>query len=372
MTIFEYIDKYGVYTFDEVAFNEVDNAILASISYLDLDGYVSNNRFHKRSIRNVSGMFFKDLDGKVEGITAYKGSVKIFRLLGNTRRYGDLYLYNYFYLGDEKQQFSAIMIDINKSLVYVSYEGTDHLVIGWKEDFMMSYMFPVPSQRRAIDYLNKHSLFNNKRIILGGHSKGGNLALVAGMYANFWVKDRIIAIYNNDGPGLRKNEIESKQYKNIEDRLIHIIPNYSTVGLLLRNNGKYEVVRSSKKSIYAHDLSTWIVDDVKFERKKLSTYSEVIDKGMIEWLCKYDDDQRKKFVDSLFMIFERANVSDLNDIIANKKLIIKLVFQARDIDKETKNIIKDFIYFFFKYFKDIKVAPLFEKFKNIDEINIKE
>ena len=369
MTIFDYINKYGVYTFDEVAFNEVDNVILSSISYLDLEGYVSNNRFHKRSIRNVSGMFFEDYNNNNAGkITAVKGSIKIFKLIGNTRRYEDLYLYNYYYLGNEKQQFSALMIDINKTLVYVSYEGTDHLISGWHEDFMMSYMFPVPSQRKAIDYLNKHTLFNNKRIILGGHSKGGNLALVAGMYANFWVKDRIVAIYNNDGPGLRKNEIESKQYKSIEDRLIHIIPNYSIVGLLLRNNGKYEVVKSTKRSIYAHDLTTWVVNDLKFERKQLSSVSEVLDKGMVEWLYKYDDEKRKKFVDSLFMIFERANVTNLNDVISNKKLIIKLVFQARDIDKETKNIIKDFIYSFFKYFKDIKVIPMFERKKNGSDV----
>lgn len=372
MNLFNYIDKYGCYNFDEVAFNEVDNLVFSSLSYVSLDKYVSNNRFNKKTIKIVGDEFLKDYDKKNKCITAIKVGIKVLRYIKDTRRYANLLLYNYSYIGDDKQQFSAITIEINKRLVYVSYEGTDQLISGWKEDFMMAYKFPILSQRRAIDYLNRHFLFNNKNIILGGHSKGGNLAMVAAMYANFWVKDRIVSIYNNDGPGLRKKEIESKYYKSIESKLIHIIPNYSIVGLLLRHTDNYIVVRSAKKSIYSHDLSTWVVRDDRLERVELSSFSKIMDEGMIKWLDKYNDEKREKFVDALFMVFEKANVVSLNDILENKKLILKLVMETKEFDKETKSIIKDFIYVLFKYFKDEKINPLFDfrgKNKNQDRID---
>jgi phosphoribosylformimino-5-aminoimidazole carboxamide ribonucleotide (ProFAR) isomerase len=359
MNLFGYIDKYGYYSFDEVEFNEVDNLVFSALSYVSLDGYVSNNRFNKKTIKEVGDHFFKNYDKKAKYITAVKGGIKVLRNIKDTRRYGNLFLYNYSYIGDDIQQFSAITIEINKNLVYVSYEGTDQLISGWKEDFMMSYKFPILSQRRAIDYLNKHFLFNNKDIILGGHSKGGNLAMVAGMYANFWVKDRIINIYNNDGPGLRKKEIEGKYYKSIERKLIHIIPNYSMIGLLLRHSDNYISVRSLKKNIYAHDLLTWVVKDKKLERRELSTFSKILDDSIIKWLDKYDDEVREKFVEALFLVFERAGVFSLVDVLENKKLIIKLMMETKGIDKETVKIMKDFIAVFFKYFKDVKIDPLF-------------
>lgn len=361
MNLFSYIDKYGCYTFDEVSFNEVDNLVFSSLSYVSLDGYVSSNRFNKRTIKDVGNRYITDYDNGIKSITAIKVGNRVLRDIMNTRRYGDLLLYNYSYVGDEKQQFSAITIEINKNLVYVSYEGTDHLISGWHEDFMMAYTFPIFSQRRAIDYLNRHFLFNNKDIILGGHSKGGNLAMVAGMYANFWVKDRIISIYNNDGPGLRKKEIESKYYMSIKDRLIHIIPNYSIIGLLLRHDDNYIVVRSSRKSIYAHDLSTWVVRDALLERTTLSSVSKFLDEGMIKWLDKYDDVSREKFVDALFMVFDRAGIVSLNDIISNKKLILKIIMETKGIDKNTRKMMRDFIHVLFEYFKEVKVDPLFDR-----------
>lgn len=352
MNLFSYIDKYGCYNFEEVEFNEVDNLIFSSLAYVNLEDYVSNNRFHKKTIKEVGKLFFEEFDKKKKVVIAIKHGIKVLDNIRDTRRYGNLFLYNYSYVGDDKRQFSAITVELNKKLVYVSYEGTDHLISGWKEDFMMSYKFPILSQKMAIDYLNRHFLFNNKDIIVGGHSKGGNLAMVASMYCNFWVKDRIVRIYNNDGPGLRKKEIESKYYASIKHKLWHIIPNYSVFGLLLRHSSDYIVIRSFKKSIYAHDMATWVVRSNELERCELSSFSKIFDDGMNDWLNQYDDEQREKFVEALFMVFERANIKSLIDLKENKALIIRLIMQTKGIDKKTRVILKDFIYVVFKYLKE--------------------
>ena len=361
MGIFDYIEKYGCYTFDEMEFNEVDNLIFSGLTYSNLKGIVSSNRFNKRTIKNVGELFFKNYDNDQKNITAIRVGIKILKSIMNKRRYENLKLYNYSYVGDDKQQFCAMCIDIDRHVVYVSFEGTDELVSGWREDFMMACEFPVLSQRRAIDYLNKHFLFNNKNIILGGHSKGGNLAMVAGMFANFWVKDRIINIYNNDGPGFRKKEIESKYFKSIEKKLIYIIPNYSIIGLLLRHNDDYKVVKSTKRSIYAHDMATWVVDGINLKESKLSSFSKFLDNGMIRWLDKYDDEEILNFVKSLFMVFERASIVNLVDILNNKKLILKLIMETKDIDKKTRKMLHEFVYVLFNYFKENRIDSLFGK-----------
>ncbi|MBQ8681672.1 MAG: DUF2974 domain-containing protein [Bacilli bacterium] len=354
MNINSYIDKYGYYSFNEVPFNEVDNAVFASLSYIDLNGIVSPNRYNKLTIREAADKYFELHPTKEKNMLAIRNSVKMLRYLKDTRRYGDLYLYNYIYEPGEEQQFSALTIEINSKLVYVSFEGTDHLVSGWKEDFMLSYMFPVPSQRRAIDYVNKNFFFRRKEIILGGHSKGGNLALVAGMYANFWVRDRIVKIYNNDGPGLLKEQIDSKYYDNVKNKLVHIVPNYSIVGLLLRHRDDYVVVRAAKKGLWAHNLHAWVVRDKAFMKGELDPFSKALDEQLIVWLDRYNLEERKRFVFSLFDIFERANIDNLIDIMDNKKLILHLISESKDMSNDDRKMLKDFIIMLLNCFKDVK------------------
>ena len=367
MNLFSYIDKYGNKSFEEMKFNEVDNIIFSSLSYVSLDKYVSHNSFGKRSIKDVGDDYFKNYNKKEKNIIAVKNGIKVLRYIKDTKRYGDLFLYNYSYIGDNKEQFSAITIEIDNNLVYVSFEGTDQLISGWKEDFMFSYMFPVLSQRRAISSINKHFLLGRKKIILGGHSKGGNLAIVAGMYANYFIKKRIINIYNNDGPGFRIEQLNSKQYKNIENKIIRIVPNYSFFGLLLNHSKKCIVVKSFKKGLWAHSVDTWVVDDKKLMRDKLSDFSILLNRGMKKWINQYDYEVRERFVKSLFLIFDRANVKSVVDVLKNKKLIIKLVMEYNGTDREVKEMMKNFVHVVFKYLKEHKndeIDCLFEEETN--------
>ncbi len=363
MNLNRYVDDYGCYTFQDVSFNEVDNAVMSAISYVNLDGIVSKNRFHKITIGEAGKIYFEKHSKKEKQVLAVREAVKLFNIIKDTERYKNLYLYNYAYESGDAEQFSAITIEISNKLVYVSFEGTDHLVSGWKENFMLSYQFPVLSQRRAIDYVNKHFLFRGNDIILGGHSKGGNLAMVAGMYANFWVRDKIIKIYNNDGPGLLLEQISSKYYKNVENKMIHIIPNYSMVGLLLRHEDNYVVVRSARKSIYAHDMFTWVVRGKEFEKCELSSFSKALDDKLIHWLNKYDRKTREEFVVSLFDVFDKVGVYSLVDIMEKKTLIIRIVLGINNANPVTKNILKDFIFALFQCFKDVKREELISFFE---------
>ena len=243
MNLFDYIDNYKDYTFLDKGFNEVDNVIFSCLAYVDYNFIVSTNKSNKLTLRQVADKYFSvhKKQPKID-MLAVKEAVKILKKIKDTIRYKDVLMYSYKYIGNENSQFSALTFQISNNLCYVAFEGTDQLISGWKEDCKMAYEFPVDAHKYAIKYLNRNFLFNNKRLIVGGHSKGGNLALVSSMCCNYFVKNKIITVYSNDGQGLRKAQIESNKYSSIKDRLVHIIPQYSIVGLLLRHDENYTVI----------------------------------------------------------------------------------------------------------------------------------
>lgn len=368
MDIFEYAKKYGKYSFEEEAFNEIDNAVFSSLSYINFLDIVSSNIFNKITVKEAADKYFLRYKDDATYILGVKYARKLLKMIKNTKRYGNLYLYNYVYEARDDQQFSAITIELNKELVYVSFEGTDHLVSGWKEDFMAAYMFPIRSQRMAIKYINKNFFFSNKRIILGGHSKGGNLAMVAGMYANYFIRNKVVKIYSNDGFGLLKEQFESKNYSYVKDKLVHFMPEFSLVGLLLYHEDNHIVVSSSEKGPIEHDLHTWLVDDKTFVRGELNSFCKALDDEIMIWLDKYDNTERERLVLSLFDIFDRAKIDSLIDIMDNKKLIFNLIKESKELTEEDRDMLKDFIGMLFNSFTEVKkeeIVDFFEdKFKN--------
>lgn len=360
MNVIDYIDKYGDYSFKKKPLNEIDKLIFGLLSYVHYDGTVSYNSKDKRTVKQVAREFFKK-NSKSDirkNITAVRGSIKILNAIQDKKRYKDLFLYNDIYITDEEQQFSALCIEIEPKLVYVSFEGTDQQISGWEEDGKMIYKFPVKAQKQAIKYLNKHFTFKNCKIIVGGHSKGGNLALVSAMYSNFLVRRKIVQIYSYDGPGLRRKQIISKRYKKAEDKLRHIIPNYSIVGLLLRHTNNYMVVKSRKMGIMAHDAQSWQVDGDDFVKVKLSMSSKVLDHGILTWLDNYNEQERKEFVKELFQIFKKHNVTSLLQFVEEPRLLIKLMKDTSNMDPIIKEMIKELVEILKEYSKQAVVTTI--------------
>ena len=345
MTIFDYIDKNKDLTFDEKSITEIDKFIFSLLSYVNYEGLVSRSSFSKKSIEEVGNIFFennKKEDFK-KNLISIKVAVEVLDKIRNTKRYKDLLLYNDIYIGDEDRQFSAICIQINPKLVYVSFEGTDHLISGWEEDFRMLYKFPVLAQKHAIQYLNRHFTFRDCKIIIGGHSKGGNLALVSSMYANKFVANKILEVYSYDGPGLRKEQLSSDRYDKIKPKFKHIIPSTSVVGLMLWHTGDHQTIKSNRKAFFSHIASTWLIEDDNFINVPLSNFSVMFGKSILIWQDKYDERSQKLFFDYLFEIFKKLNIVSLTDIMEDRKLIIKIVKETKNLDSSVKDMFKEFM-----------------------------
>lgn len=340
MNIFDYIEKYSNYDFNEKEFNEVDNIIFSCLSYINYSGILNNSIHYKLSIHQI-GNEIKNKYGKTNRntILAIKLGLMILESIMDTKRYRDVLVYNYKYYSDQQTQFGAVSFDISKDLMYVCYEGTDFLMSGWLEDCMISYTFPVKAQKLAIKYLNKY-LFTRKKIIVGGHSKGGHLSIIASMYSNYFIKNRIIKIYSNDGLGLTKKQLESSKYKSIENLVIKLIPNYSIVGHLLYSSSNYSIIKSSVKSLRCHNPLYWVINEDKFIRSDNSKFCIILKKSIYRFLEQYDLDSKIKFVETFFDVCKKNNIETLYDFKKNKKFMFKILLTSEYEDIEIRGMFK--------------------------------
>ena len=154
MDIYKYVDEYGKYTFDEKKINQVDKVIFSFLSYANLEKVMENNKV--LTISEAGKEYLQLHPGKDINIIAVKEGNKLLKYIRNTNRYKDCLLYNYEYIGNSDVQFGVVSIEYQPNKVYVSFEGTDSLFSGWKEDFILGYKFPTKSHKMAIKYLNKH------------------------------------------------------------------------------------------------------------------------------------------------------------------------------------------------------------------------
>lgn len=346
MDIFDYIDKYGNLTFEEKEFNEIDNLVFSGLSYLDFSNLFSENINTIGTVGNTFLNKYKLKETSKYGI-AQKDAYRCLKAVVNTKRYKDIEIENYVYIGTNNEQFCALIFKINKKLIYVCFEGTDHLISGWKEDFQLTYMYPIPSQVHAISYLKSFVHLFGPKVIVGGHSKGGNLALVSAMELNLIKKFKISKIYSNDGPGLRKREFKSLKYKIIRKKLIHIVPYTSIIGIMLRND-RYKVIKSTKRTFMSHDMLTWVIDEDKLVETKFNSRNVELEQSVINWLDNHDDIKRKKMIENIFKVFERSNITDIRDF-RDINSLFKIIKEIKNVDKETKNLFISFInYILFK------------------------
>ena len=338
MNILNYIKKYGDKSFLEKEFTVVDNVLFACLSYIDFEGVVSNDFHNKITMEIAAKKYFENNSIKKE-ISAVRNALEILKYMMNTKRYKDILIYNYQYVSNRNCQFGAVSFDLDDNTTYISYEGTDDLISGWREDCLIAYNKRVLAQDLAIKYLNRFS-FKRKKLIIGGHSKGGNLSIMASMYTNFLVRRNIISIYSNDGLGIRKEELESNRYLSIKDRVTKIIPNYSIVGHLLYSDNNYKIIKSTKKSQASHNPSTWVVNDDHFEEAEISRFATVFKKTVDVWSTKYSIDSKLKLVDSVFYICDSNSITSLKQI--KVKFLVKMIMDSRLIDNDVKLMFKDF------------------------------
>ncbi len=340
MNLLHYVKKYGNCSWEEKAFTDIDNVIFSQLSYLPLEGIVGTNSILLKEVARVLEMEEK---AKAAALNTWF-SKKVYALLkemAKTRRYQNILFSHYVKVIHHDCQFGAITLTLPDKSIYVSYEGTDDAISGWLEDACMVYQFPVPAQELAAQYLKKYFRFYHHTIRVGGHSKGGNLAVYAAMQAPFYLQKHIVAVYSNDGPGFTKRETLTKKYQKIAKKIHKIVPQESVVGMLLYHPGDLLIVKSKSKRFLQHDPFNWQVEDDHFvEESSLSPYSKKVSKRVQQWVEKVNEENKERCVTSLFQVFDGAEVSNTHDLLHLQKSI-RTVQEIHRMSADTKKDLLD-------------------------------
>jgi hypothetical protein len=353
--IFDYIQWRGDLSFRKAPFNPVDNIILTHISYFPFD-HIAGGPEENRGItiaeaaKKISGIL-KRRPAAFDDELVFRDDPALIAALGSSERYGNLELRYYVNQIDPaaEKQFSAISILGCGDFSLISYRGTDNTIVGWKEDFNMSFSDAVPAQLEAVSYLENAASRIRGPLCLGGHSKGGNLAIYAAAFCGKSIRRRIRAIYSNDAPGFNRRVLESSGFLQIKDRIQSFVPQSSVVGMLFEHPENYTVVKSRQTGLMQHDVFSWEVgrDDV-LRMKEISQESVFMSRTLREWINGLDGERRRRFTDALYEILLSAETNSLpklgNDWLKSASLMIR---SYQGIDGATKKLIAETISAFF-------------------------
>lgn len=319
--IMDYLDWRGDLALAVDGFCEVDNLLLAQLVYVDFEGIVpSPEAGGYITLEDASEAFWSSHDEEeiLEKVSMTKSAPFVLKKMAQTRRFAGVRLSHYINdISDEEQsQFSAMCVELEDGSVYVSYSGTDNTIVGWRENFNMGFLAETPGQLKAVAYLNGVcGDFTGTDIRVGGHSKGGNLAVYASVKCKSSIQKRIVGIYSNDGPGFWRELVEGESYQRMLPKIHNILPESAIVGMLLEHRGAYRVVKSTERGVAQHDVMSWeVLGTSMVYTRDVAAESILIDETMKNWIDKLNSDERKEIVDTVFDILEEAHIYTVDDL----------------------------------------------------------
>ncbi len=318
---FDYLMWRGDLPFSLVPPCEADKLILSQLSYIFFDGIVPEpgdagsiplGDAAQQVLETAKGVKEKQQVGYL-----WADDKKLLELILTSPRYAGIPAANYRSVLSEDAQFAALTFSLTDGLTCISFRGTDGSLVGWKEDCALAFSEPVPAQRMSVDYLQQIAEMTDDRLLVVGHSKGGNLAAYAGACAPESVQARIAAIVSCDGPGLDRSVLQTDGYRRIADRVEKYVPQSSVVGMLLESEDNYTVIKSDGVGILQHYTSSWQVERDSFLRMAQPTQtSRYINHVIKKWLDEMSVDKRRAFVNALFDVLEKANLKSIDEIDA--------------------------------------------------------
>lgn len=318
--IFDYIDWRGDLSFETSPFNEVDNLVLAQLAYTDFDGCIPDDE--EVTLSQIYEKYYQIHTR--EEILARTSFIAKAPLLMDTMkdsvRFKDVKFKGYVnnIIKSKDEQMSAVTMLLPDGTVYVAYRGTDDTFIGWKEDLCFSYMEETEGQKSALQYLNDNFDHTDKKLRIGGHSKGGNFAIYAAAFANENIRNQIIEVWSNDGPGFMHEVTEREEYKSIQPKIHAIVPECSVIGMLMYSLGSKKVIKSNGKAIMQHDANTWqLVGNHFVEVEGRDSMSILADKTIRGWLSGLSLEDRKVFINTVFDVLDSSGATCVSEFNAS-------------------------------------------------------
>lgn len=341
--VFDYLDWRGELSFQQCEFNEIDALILSIFAYLDFTCTVSQNSFSFCEAVNLINALPNNVKYDGPNIIMHD-VVDLAKNAAVTNRFCDMRVCGFVDITDEEReiQFAAITFLLPDQTAFVSFRGTDNTLVGWKEDFNMSFIDGIPSQIEAAHYVEKILEKIQLPIRLGGHSKGGNLAIWASAHQQSFYKSRILQIYSNDGPGFSEEFLSSELYHEIRNRILSFVPESSIVGVLMEHD-QYTTILSSNPTVLQHDPFSWLVVGSHFVYDDDRTISgRQFERIINSWIRAMSPKEREELVESVYDIIISSNAKTLDDLDKNKirsLFLMQKTFREMGIKKQAQLIL---------------------------------
>ena len=338
--LFDYLRWRGDLKFSQVPPGPVDALIFSALSYLHFGGSVTERPDIPISLRDAAVEFFEA--ECPEGHCRVKTDLSLLQAAAETERFGSTLLLQYrnILIPEEETQFAAITFLLDSNAAFVAFRGTDYTLTGWKEDFNMTFQESVPAQRLAARYVADVSARYPIPLYLGGHSKGGNLAVFSAVKSSPEVQNRIRTVYNHDGPGFTDYIMNDPAYLEILPRICTIIPQSSVIGMLLEHREPYMVVKSKQIGLLQHDFYSWLLDGPAFiPMEEVTADSKFLDRTIKEWLSGMDNTERNEIVDTVFDLLSLGDAKSVFDLIQPKN--VRTYLKTLSADGKLRKILSD-------------------------------
>ncbi len=362
--VFAYLNWRGDLSFEQDPPNSVDALIFSALSYIRFGAGAQNDPWSPVLLLDAAEEFLKA--DNPEELVRVKKDLELLKAAASSRRFGFCKLVGYrdLYIPEEETQFAAVGFLLDDGTAFVAYRGTDETLIGWKEDFNMSFQQTVPAQRLSLAYLREFAMEYAVPLRLCGHSKGGNLAVFAASRCGPLIQGRILEVYNNDGPGFTDYMMGDPGYLEMVPRIHTFVPQSSVIGMLLEHEEPYTVIKSNQVSLLQHEIYSWEVLGKQFvPMEEITADSRFLNLTIKNWVSGMNNEERGVLVDALFSVLAAGDVKNAADIFHPKNIrhYIRMVNENGSIQKifsgEFQNLIS----------AARKAGAQFEEEKRLDE-----
>ncbi|WP_368385832.1 Mbeg1-like protein [Streptococcus dysgalactiae] len=348
-TLLDYIKTNGHRDYHSLALNELDVAVINEIGYLTFDELVADDNHLEATIKlsQLPLLQTREIKGTPYDFLNTKERLDLFQMMCQSKRFSELTLSHY--INDINTEFEkqfAAMVFRLPSIDYTQlvFRGTDDSLIGWKEDFKLTYMREIPAHRSAIDYLKTyHTYYPNQKLVLSGHSKGGNLALYAASFVPKNVQASLKDIYLFDSPGLIKEFLTHPGYQAIRRRLVVIKPQDAIIGVMLYCDVPEKIVQSQSYGLLQHQMVNWqITPNTQFKRApKRSALSYDLEETFKDWTNQLSKQDLKLLCDTFFDCLASSGITSLNAFSLDDKAfltLMRVISSLQSIDHEKKKV----------------------------------
>ena len=328
--IFDYVTWRGDLSFSQDPPNGVHAPIFSGLSYIRFPYGAEQGPV---LLQEAAEAFFTQEN--YEECCRIQKDIELLKMAAKSRRFGEcqLCMYRDLLIPEQDTQFAAMTFLMDDGSMFLAFRGTDNSLVGWKEDFNMTFQQTIPAQRLALQYTREVALEMMRPMRLGGHSKGGNLAVFAAARSSPMIQQQILEVFNHDGPGFTQYLMGDPGYIAMVPKIRTYIPQSSVIGMLLEHEEPYTVIRSKSIGLLQHDLYTWDVLGKQFiPVEEITENSQFVDATIKTWFADMTNQERSQLVDVMFSLLGSGGAENVYDLLHPRNLKTYIKTLSSDVN----------------------------------------